>query len=48
MGTTKDVVFVITKLEELSNIPIRDGTDGSAGTPFNATPVGVGFVDELH
>jgi len=48
MGVTKDVVFVVTKLEELSNVPIRDGTSGSFATPFDATEVGVGFVDELH
>jgi len=48
MGVAKDVLFVVTKLEELSGVRIGDGPGGMAGTSFDATPVRIGFVDELH
>jgi len=47
-GVAKDVLFVLAKFEELSNVPIGNRTGGVAGTSFDATVAEMGFVDELH
>ena len=48
VGVAKDIVFVVTKLEKVSNISIRKGVTGSVIAPLYATDPCSALVNELH
>ena len=48
VGVAKDIVFVVTKLEKVSNIATRNWKSRRVVAPFHTTDPSLALVNELH